>query len=60
MLTSKVGMATKSHDAAFDEINRKFTSFEKTSEKLEKDATSYRESVQSACRAGPGVFGQPN
>ncbi|KDN53329.1 BAR-domain-containing protein [Tilletiaria anomala UBC 951] len=56
LLTSKVGMTTKSSDAAFDELNRKFTTVEKSGERLQKDAQSYKQSVQNMLLSG-AAFG---
>jgi amphiphysin len=47
MLTSKIGMANKSTDAEFNELNRKFTGVEDYINKLIKDSTSFREAVGS-------------
>lgn len=55
MLGGKVGMASKSHDAQFDDMNRRFTVIEKYAEKLLKDSTTFREAVKSTCAA---VWGQ--
>lgn len=52
LITSKVGMSHKSSDAQFDELARRFGTFEKTAEKLKKDATSYRDSVQNMLVSG--------
>lgn len=56
MLGSKVGMSHKSHDAQFDELARRFGTFEKTAEKLKKDASAYRDSVQNMLVSG-AAFG---
>jgi amphiphysin len=46
MLGGKVGMATKSHDAQFDDLNRRYTIIEKYVEKLAKDSTTFRDGVK--------------
>lgn len=48
-MTSKVGLASKSHDAEYDELNRKFTALEKYAEKLLKDSSTFRDAVKSEC-----------
>jgi amphiphysin len=50
ILGGKVGMATKSHDAQFDDLNRRYTIIEKYAEKLAKDSTSFRDGVKCGCR----------
>lgn len=47
MMTSRVGMAAKSTDAQFDDLNRRFTATEKLAEKLTKDAATFRDAVKS-------------
>lgn len=47
MVGGRVGMAAKSHDAEFDDLNRRFGAVEKYAEKLYKDATTFKEAVQS-------------
>lgn len=47
MLTSRVGMAAKSHDAAFDDLNRRFDAIEKSAEKLNRDSATFRDAVKS-------------
>jgi amphiphysin len=47
MLGGKVGMASKSHDAQFDELNRRFVIIEKYADKLMKDSTSFRDATKS-------------
>lgn len=47
MLTTRVGMAAKSHDAQFDELNRRFVAIEQFSEKLGKDCATFRDAVKS-------------
>ncbi|KAH8917367.1 BAR-domain-containing protein [Atractiella rhizophila] len=47
MLTSKVGMSSKSTDAEFNELNRKFTAIEDYSNKLIKDSTAFRDAVNN-------------
>lgn len=54
MLGGKVGMASKSHDAEFDDLNRRFTAIEKYSEKLQKDSTTFRDGVKSLLLSGSG------
>ncbi|PWN20365.1 BAR-domain-containing protein [Microstroma glucosiphilum] len=56
LLTTRVGMASKSHDAAFDDLNRRFTAIEKYTEKLVKDSTSFRDAVKSMLLSG-AAFG---
>ncbi|GAA98949.1 uncharacterized protein L969DRAFT_88991 [Mixia osmundae IAM 14324] len=47
MLTSKVGMASKSSDPEFDDLNRRFTVVEGNATKLLKDAEAYRSAAAS-------------
>ncbi|KAK4057001.1 BAR adaptor protein Hob1 [Microbotryomycetes sp. JL221] len=47
MLTSKVGMATKSTDAETDELVRKFTGLEDYTTKLLKDSQTFRDAVNT-------------
>lgn len=49
---TKVGMAHTSSDPQFDELARRFTTFEKAAEKLKKDAASYNSSVQTMLVSG--------
>lgn len=52
LMTSKIGMAAKSSDPAFDSLNQRFTSLEKLSEKLLKDASTFRDAVKSMLLSG--------
>lgn len=54
MLGSKVGLAQKSHDAAFDELERRFTVIEKYAEKLQKDSKTYHDAVKDMLMSGTG------
>ncbi|PWN42356.1 BAR-domain-containing protein [Ceraceosorus guamensis] len=54
LLQGKVGMAAKSHDAAFDELNRKFGQFEKNADHLHKDATAMKDGVKNMLLSGAG------
>jgi len=51
LVTSKVGMASKSSDAEFDEMNRRFTAFEGYAEKLMKDTTAFRDAINNMVRS---------
>lgn len=52
LMTSKIGMAAKSSDPAFDSLNQRFTSLEKLSEKLLKDSSTFRDAVTSMLMSG--------
>ncbi|SNX83123.1 related to RVS167 - BAR adaptor protein [Melanopsichium pennsylvanicum] len=52
LMTSKIGMAAKSSDPAFDSLNQRFTSLEKLSEKLLKDASTFRDAVRDMLLSG--------
>lgn len=52
LMTSKIGMAAKSSDPAFDSLNQRFTSLEKLSEKLLKDASTLRDAVKNMLLSG--------
>ncbi|UZJ53149.1 hypothetical protein CBS101457_002469 [Exobasidium rhododendri] len=52
MLGGKVGMATKSHDAQFDELNRRFEVVQKYADKLAKDSTTLRDAVKNMLLSG--------
>lgn len=52
LMTSKIGMAAKSSDPAFDSLNQRFTSLEKLSEKLLKDASTFRDAVKNMLLSG--------
>ncbi|GAK63595.1 hob1p [Moesziomyces antarcticus] len=52
LMTSKIGMAAKSSDAAFDSLNQRFTNLEKLSEKLLKDASTFRDAVKNMLLSG--------
>ncbi|KAJ1027306.1 hypothetical protein NDA18_003315 [Ustilago nuda] len=52
LMTSKIGMTAKSSDPAFDSLNQRFTSLEKFSEKLLKDASTYRDAVKNMLLSG--------
>lgn len=54
MLGSKVGLAQKSHDAAFDELERRFAVIEKYAEKLQKDSKTYHDAVKDMLMSGTG------
>lgn len=56
MMTSRVGMASKSNDAQFDDLNRRFTATEKLAEKLTKDAATFRDAVKNMLLSG-AAFG---
>ncbi|KAK4696255.1 hypothetical protein P7C70_g8409, partial [Phenoliferia sp. Uapishka_3] len=45
MLGSRVGMSSKSQDAEFDELNRKFTGLEDYTQKLCKDTSTFHDAV---------------
>lgn len=47
MLSGRIGMANTSHDAQFDDLNRRLEVIEKYAEKLQKDSTTFRDSVKS-------------
>lgn len=49
LMTSKVGLATKSSDPQFDALNQRFTALEKHAEKLLKDSSTFRDAVKSKC-----------
>jgi len=51
LVTSRVGMASKSSDAEFDEMNRRFTAFEGYAEKLMKDTTAFRDAINNMVRS---------
>jgi amphiphysin len=51
-----VGLSSKSSDAEFDNLNRRFTSIEKYTEKLLKDSTTFRDSVKNMLLSG-SAFG---
>lgn len=51
MLTARVGMAAKSQDAEFDELNRRFMAIEQCSERLNKDSATFRDAVKSKLAA---------
>ncbi|PWZ00514.1 BAR-domain-containing protein [Testicularia cyperi] len=52
IMTSKIGMAAKSSDPAFDSLNQRFTNLEKLSEKLLKDASTFRDAVTNMLMSG--------
>ncbi|EST07706.1 Src homology-3 domain protein [Kalmanozyma brasiliensis GHG001] len=52
LMTSRIGMAAKSSDSAFDSLNMRFTSLEKLTEKLLKDASSFRDAVKNMLLSG--------
>lgn len=52
LMTSKIGMAAKSSDPAFDSLTQRFTNLEKLSEKLLKDSSSFRDAVKSMLMSG--------
>lgn len=51
-----MGLSSKSSDAEFDNLNRRFTSIEKYTEKLLKDSTAFRDSVKNMLLSG-SAFG---
>ena len=51
-MTSKIGMAAKSSDPAFDSLNQRFTNLEKLSDKLLKDASAFRDAVKNMLLSG--------
>ena len=51
-MTSKIGMAKKSSDPVFDDLNRKFTSIEQSTDKLLKDAKVFSDSVIALLTSG--------
>ncbi|CAO1616996.1 unnamed protein product [Parajaminaea phylloscopi] len=52
LLTTRVGMASKSHDAQFDELNRRLTAVEQFCEKLNKDSVTFRDAVKNMLLSG--------
>ncbi|CAE6520522.1 unnamed protein product [Rhizoctonia solani] len=52
MMTSRIGMAKKSSDPVFDDLNRKFTSIEQSTDKLLKDAKVFSDSVIALLTSG--------
>ncbi|KDE04005.1 hypothetical protein MVLG_05507 [Microbotryum lychnidis-dioicae p1A1 Lamole] len=54
LLTSKVGMTTKSSDAETDELVRKFTGLEEYTANLLKDTTTFRDNISIMLTSGAG------
>ncbi len=52
LMTSRIGMAAKSSDSAFDALNNRFTTLEKLAEKLLKDSSSFRDAVKNMLMSG--------
>ncbi|CAE6421760.1 Protein hob1 AltName: Full=Homolog of Bin1 [Rhizoctonia solani AG-1 IB] len=52
LMTSKIGMSKKSSDPVFDDLNRKFTSIEQSTDKLLKDAKVFSDSVIALLTSG--------
>lgn len=52
LMTSRIGMSAKSSDPAFDSLNQRFTNLEKLSEKLLKDASTFRDTVRNMLLSG--------
>ncbi|KDN50343.1 hypothetical protein RSAG8_01679, partial [Rhizoctonia solani AG-8 WAC10335] len=52
MMTAKIGMSKKSSDPVFDDLNRKFTSIEQSTDKLLKDAKVFSDSVIALLTSG--------
>ncbi|KAJ9478175.1 Reduced viability upon starvation protein 167 [Pseudozyma hubeiensis] len=52
LMTSRIGMAAKSSDPAFDSLNQRFTNLEKLCEKLLKDSTTLRDTVKNMLLSG--------
>ncbi|KAF8741682.1 BAR protein, partial [Rhizoctonia solani] len=52
LMTSRIGMSKKSSDPVFDDLNRKFTSIEQSTDKLLKDAKVFSDSVIALLTSG--------
>ncbi|CDS82184.1 related to RVS167-BAR adaptor protein [Sporisorium scitamineum] len=52
LMTSRIGMAAKSSDPAFDSLNQRFTNLEKLAEKLLKDSSTFRDAVKNMLLSG--------
>ncbi|PWN49557.1 BAR-domain-containing protein [Violaceomyces palustris] len=52
LMTSKVGLASKSSDPQFDQLQNRFASLEKHAEKLLKDSATFRDSVKNMLLSG--------
>ncbi|CBQ71967.1 related to RVS167-BAR adaptor protein [Sporisorium reilianum SRZ2] len=57
LMTSRIGMAAKSSDPAFDSLNQRFTNLEKLAEKLLKDSSTFRDAVKNMLLSG-AAFGR--
>ncbi|ODN82003.1 hypothetical protein L202_02330 [Cryptococcus amylolentus CBS 6039] len=56
-LTSRMGMAKKSSDAEFDELDRKFTAVETACAKMHKDSVTFRDAVSGLLTSGSSFSG---
>ncbi|WVQ72630.1 hypothetical protein IAR50_002189 [Cryptococcus sp. DSM 104548] len=56
-LTSRMGMAKKSSDAEFDELERKFTAVETACAKMHKDSVTFRDAVSGLLTSGSSFSG---
>lgn len=52
LMTSRIGKAAKTTDPAFDSLNQRFTNLEKLSDKLLKDASTFRDTVKNMLLSG--------